>query len=542
MTLRIGLCFANRPAVANANLGFAIVRQLVSTFGSDALVDLRYAQPPKKPHRPLTNYDLLLFSVPFEGDYARLVHMLDQGGVEPLWANRGSGPLIVVGGFAPTLNPEPLAQIADLICIGDAEDLLPDLAETIAPLVRAGARHAEILDAATEVEGVYVPRHYSFEFADDGHITAINNSISGEPAKTVQRRFASNLNLSSAPVIADDEIFAGCAVVEASRGCLWGCRFCAAGYAQRPYREHSAETLWPRVKQALGQKPRIGLVGADIGDLSYLDQLAQQIHSAGGTLTPAALRADAIDAPLAKALVASGKKTATLAPETASQRLRTLINKHLDDNTLMQAVERLASAGIENLRLYFMMGLPTEEERDIDALVELALRCRDTLLQHGRTKGRVGKLFLSVTPFVPKPGTPFQWQPFADPIQLRRSSQQLRRALARQPNIQIKIEPIARAQEQAILSRADRRLGGLLLNASRSDLPLRQVLLEQSSITRGPLGGFAQNAILPWQLVNHGPGRDFLWREWQRALAGKTTPPCDLKKCVSCGIACGKAR
>lgn len=541
MTLRVALCYPNRPAVGRSNLGFNIVRELLGTLGQPLVIEERFVGRQRRDQRPLSQFELIVCSIPFEGDYPRLVEWLVANDVEPRATRRPDGPLLLIGGMAPTLNPEPLALIADLIAIGDAEPLLPELTSTIGPLLRARARRDQVLAAASEVAGVYLPELLRFEFGANGRIDGIASAQPGTALPLVQRRWNPDLDLrpGTAPVIADDEIFAGCAVVEATRGCLWGCRFCAAGFVQRPFRQRRLQSLWPDVERGLALRRRVGLIGADLGDLSELHALVERIHAAGGTMAPSALRASAVDATLARALAASGKKLATLAPEAGSDRLRRLINKPVSDDQLLAAVDALASAGIESVRLYFLIGLPTETDDDVAAIAALGQRVRERLMQHGQLRGRVGGVTLSVTPFVPKPATPFQWEPFCDLATLRAKVQLLKHACSGLANFEIKVEPLAATVEQAVLARADRRVGELLIAAAEQQRPLRQLLDDNPAISGPALAGFAEGALLPWQQVDHGVGRDFLWRERQRALAGRITPPCDLERCNACALKCG---
>ncbi|MFH1811535.1 MAG: radical SAM protein [Pseudomonadota bacterium] len=541
MSLRIALCYANRPAVGHTNLGFALVRSLLEAE-SDCLVTEHFLTRERTPGRLLRQQDLVVASVPFEGDYQNLVKLLVDGEVEPLARRRTLGPLVLVGGMAPTLNPEPLAEIADLLAIGDAEGLLPELAQQLFPLLRSGADRTALLEAASEIAGVYLPARYGFEFGEDGSVESIQDLWGARVPALVPRRWIKTLESGPGPLVSDEEIFAGCAVVEATRGCLWGCRFCAAGFVQRPYRERALEPLWEDVQQALALRPRVGLVGADLGDHSSLRELAARIHQAGATLTPSALRATAVDEELARALAWSGKKTATLAPEAGSERLRYSINKQIDDAALLLAVDRLAAAGIESIRLYFLLGLPGEQDSDVEAIADLALACRQHLLEGARQHGRVGRLTLSVTPFVPKPATPFQWEPFIDDRILRRRARLLRKRLDRVDNLELRIDSANQAREQAILSRGDRRLGPLLVQAVSSGRDLLEILLEHPEVTAQTLGGFAEDSILPWQQVDHGVGRAFLLRERRRALQGTITPPCDLATCSACELRCARTQ
>ena len=546
MALRVALCFANSPAVARSNLGFQRLIQLFAHIGQRENIETeqRFAFGEKKKQRPLYQYDALFFSVPFEGDDVNLVKMLFANDLEPLAARRAWGPLIIAGGMAVTLNPEPLAEIIDIAAIGDAEVLLPDIIDRLFPLLRSGANLPQLLEAAQEIDGLYLPARYRFHFDDDGGISGIEDLWTHEAPAPIKRQWVEQLQRDAQPVISNEEIFGGAAVIEASRGCLWGCRFCAAGYVQRPYRERDLEQLWQASQAALALKPRVGLIGADIGDLGCLHPLVERIHQAGGNMTPSALRATAVDDKLARALAVSGKKTATIAAECGTDRLRDIINKQMHNDDILRAVDRLADAGIESLRMYFMIGFPMEQDADIDGIVELSLACRDRLIAGSRQHGRVGKVTLSVNPFIPKPGTPFQWEPFAALPELKRKVKRLRRAVQGQDNLEIKIESVQQAWEQSILARADRRLGPLMVETLRGKKGaaaalLRDALRRGPTLNTKPLQGFALDDILPWQLVEHGVGSAFLRRERQRALAHKTTPMCTLERCRACAIDCG---
>lgn len=546
MALRVALCFANGPVVARSNLGFQGLVQLFSQI-ENIETEQRFAFGEKKKLRPMYQYDVLFFSVPFEGDDVNLVKMLFANDLEPLAAKRAWGPLIIAGGMAITLNPEPLAEIIDIAAIGDAEVLLPPIIETLFPLLRSGAGINPLLEAAREIPGLYLPARYRFHFAEDSGISGISgieDLWSSQDPVPVRRQWAKQLQGDAEAVISHEEIFSGAAVIEASRGCLWGCRFCAAGYVQRPYRERDLEQLWQASQAALRIRPRVGLIGADIGDLGCLHPLVERIHQAGGNMTPSALRATAVDDKLAQALAISGKKTATIAAECGTDRLREIINKQMLNDDILLAVDRLAEAGIESLRLYFMIGFPMEEDADLDGIVELSLACRDRLIAGARQHGRVGRVTLSVNPFIPKPGTPFQWEAFASTTSLKRKVKMLRKAVQREDNLEIKIESVQEAWEQSILARADRRLGLLMVERLRGQHGkpaslLREALREQPALIHKPLAGFGLDDILPWQLVDHGIGVDFLRRERQRAHAHKTTPMCTLDRCRACAIDCG---
>ncbi len=548
--LAVALVYPNTYHQAMSNLGFLTVYQLLNSrddtlcerfFLPDAedLAEHRKTGYPLfslESGRALTDFDLIAFSVSFENDYLNLPTLFELARL-PLWREeRGERyPLLLCGGVCAFLNPEPLAEIMDLFAVGEAEPLLPDL---LAALQGAGQRaREELLAILAQVPGLYVPAFYAPQLAADGTIAAV--AVRPPAPARVARRWQAELDAGEARsfVLTEKTEFGDMVLTEISRGCSRGCRFCAAGFLFLPPRERSLENLQRQVTEGLCQRPKQGLVGAAVSDYPQIAELEGTILAAGGKVSVASLRIDALGEAEVEALVASGHRTVALAPEAGSQRLRDLINKNLDEAQILAAVQRLAAAGIPNLKLYFLLGLPGETDADIDELLALVTRVREVWLAEGKRRGRLGHITLSVNPFIPKPFTPFQWAAMPFEAELKARIGRLRRGIARLGNTEMHCESLRAATLQALLSRGDRRVGRILpeLAAGR---PLKAVCAE---------AGFdpaffvhrerPQQERFPWEVLDSGVKRDYLWQEYQRGLVLQLSPRCQAG-CRRCGV-CG---
>jgi radical SAM superfamily enzyme YgiQ (UPF0313 family) len=327
------------------------------------------------------------------------------------------------------------------------------------------------------------------------------------------------------------------ALTEISRGCSRGCRFCAAGFLYLPPRERNLEHLIDQVDQGLCHRDKVGLVGAAISDYSHIGELEGEILARGGKVSVASLRIDSLTLPEVEALRASGHRTVALAPEAGSQRMRNQINKNLTEDEILRAVRLLAENGIPNLKLYFLIGLPGEEEEDIAEMLELTGRIREIWVEAGKKQGRLGSITLSVNPFIPKPSTPLQWAPMEGGKSLERKMKVLRSAVARLPNTEVIFESPRAATVQAFLSRGDRRTARALPHlASGKNLKAacRETGLEAEFYVTRERG---EDEVFPWEILDSGVDREYLWQEFQRGLQGKLTPRC-MQGCQRCGV-CG---
>ena len=475
---RIALAFPNRYAVGMSNLGFQYVYEALNGF--ETVVCERVFYPEREDlamvrqvpggllsvesQKPLLDFHLVAFSVPFENDYANLVEMLQLAGIPARARDRTAAhPLVAGGGVALFLNPEPLAPCLDFIFAGEAEPMLPEFIDFWRQFENSSAARSEILiEMGKTVAGIYVPSFYEPLFNSDGTLNSTYPLAgSGLPEKVVCRRtdLEKNPPCRTAVLTADTE-FSDVLLLEIGKGCGRGCRFCAAGFVYRPVRFHGSDKLIraaglpdPAKKEKLSGVKRIGLVSAAVSDHPEVVDLCSSLLERGGSLSFSSLRADALDAQILSALESSGHQAVAIAPEAGSERLRRVINKHLSQDSIYRAAEILAQKGILNIKLYFMIGLPTETAEDLDAIVELTKGIRHHVLSASHGKTRLGVITLSVNSFVPKPFTPFQWTVFAGVDELKEKANWLKKTLRKEANIRVHFDLPKWAYVQALLSR-----------------------------------------------------------------------------------------
>ncbi|MBN1140465.1 MAG: radical SAM protein [Deltaproteobacteria bacterium] len=482
--------------------------------------------------RPLADFDLICFSISFENDYLNLPRLFDLGRL-PLFASERDErhPLVVCGGVTAFLNPEPLAEIMDLFAVGEGEVLLPDLLEALLE----GGDKEQLLARLARRGGFYVPRYYRMVYREDGALAACEPR-DGVPPR-VKRRWLRDLNDASCRTVlfCRDSEFAAMGLIEISRGCGRGCRFCAAGHIYLPPRERRPEVLAQELDALLPFRAKFGLIAAAVSDYPYLTELFEEIEQRGGSFSVSSVRADSLDRDLLRRLVACGHRTLTLAPEAGSARLRNVINKGLDEEQILDCVATATREGIINLKLYFLIGLPTETDADIEALNRLVEKIHGVWMAEGKKLGRLGNLTLSVNPFIPKPFTPFQWEGMATLPVLKERSRSIRAFVGRLSGVEVFFESLRAAELQAFLSRGDRRVGRVLVPLSRGE-NLRQACrgagLEPDFFIRRERG---EGELFPWEVIDSGLTRDYLWREYRKGLRGERSPPCS-GSCRECGV------
>jgi radical SAM superfamily enzyme YgiQ (UPF0313 family) len=546
--LGVALVYPNAERLAMANLGYHAVYRLFNDDPGTRCERVFLPEdggPPRSVESgtPLGQFDVVAFSLSFEDDFIHLLELLDRAGLPLRAADRDQRhPLVVAGGIAMQINPEPVAPFLDAVLIGEGEELVPPFLAWLGG--HAGRPRAGLLRELAGLPGAYVPGCYEVEYADTraaaGWVTRFT-PLDGAPERVVRRYVADLSRVATSRVIESPQAqFGDLFLTEVARGCLWGCRFCAAGFVQRPYREVDLETLRTEVKKGIAAGQRVGLVGPDTSDYSGLDPLTCFIGEQGGSFSPSSLRVDAITPLLAGRMAAGGERSITLAPEAGTPRMREVINKDFSDDRIVQAAADALASGMQHVKLYFMCGLPTETDDDVLGMARLAIRIREEVMApRAKVTKRMGRITLSVNPFVPKPWTPFQWQPMHDRRCLEGKRKLLEREL-RPLGIDVDFMSPREAALQALFSRGDRRCADLLELAHREfegdvGRALRRWPHDPDFFV---LREAAVEERLPWDFIDHGLTKAFLAREQRRGLGARITPRCEVESCRACGLAC----
>jgi radical SAM superfamily enzyme YgiQ (UPF0313 family) len=563
--IRLCVIYPNVYRLGMANLGFQAVYHI---FESDPRVAADRAFLPDSDERdqiratgerilsfergePLASFDVIAFSVSFETDYLNLITILRMSGIPITRAERSGRnyPLIIAGGSAVFLNPEPIADFIDLFLIGEGEEMVP---EFIARFRESGELAGPArLRALAEVEGAYLPDYFTPVYDDLNRLVRIDYSGPGLPR--VSRRLIHDLDRfnTSSLILTEESVFGDMYLVEASRGCQWGCRFCAAGFMYRPIRYRSPDLLKAEAERGLAHRNTIGLVGAEMASVPGVADIAASVADSGGRLSPSSLKADCISPSLAAALARNGNRSVTVAPEAGSERMRKVINKNLTEPEILNAAEMMMGEGVENLKCYFMLGLPEEADEDVVAIADLVGKIVARAHEHRR---RIGHVTVSLNPFVPKPWTPFQWDAMREPQELKRKMALVRSHLMRlDAGVELNAESPREAYFQTLVSRGDRRVGGILarLSMENRESPgeiwqgLKTIQREMENRGGASPGlidpdffvtrDYARNEILPWDFIDHHIEKWFLASERKKAHYAHQTKPCDVTRCTVCG-------
>jgi radical SAM superfamily enzyme YgiQ (UPF0313 family) len=540
--LRVALAFPNTYFVGMSNLGLQTVYTLFNA--DDRVVCERVFLPPKQDlaalragrtplvtiesQTPVRDFDVLAFSVSFEWDYTNVVAMLRLSGIEPRAAHRHPlDPLIVIGGAVTFVNPEPLAPFADVIAAGEAERLVPDLVGAFAE-ESAGDR-ARLLERLAGRRGFYVPSLYDVLYDGPGRIGSIvPRTGTGAPAivRKAAVKTTDRLDPPSTSIFTPDTEFGSRLLVEVVRGCANLCRFCWAGYNYLPVRPFPADRI---LEIAAARRPfasRVGLVSIALCDHPEIERILNGLVDMRYGISPASLRLDDLTEPIVSLLVRSGERSITIAPETGSDRLRRVINKTVTNDEILDRADVIFRSGIENLKLYYMIGLPTETDEDLVAIRDLTLQIRDVMLRHARARGGVGRIVASVNPLIPKPGTTFQWMPMLDAAAIDRTIGRLRALTSGIDNVYFNIKSERHSFYQGLLSLGDRRVADVIELAEINGQQWRQATAEAGlDADAYLLRDRSHDAFLPWQIIDGGMKTSFFRDELDKSLRAEWTLP-----------------
>jgi len=536
--LRVVLAFPNTYYVGMSNLGVQTVHHLFNL--EDGVSCERVFLPPKQELRallssrtplvtldtqtPVSDFDVLAFTVSFEWDYVNILTMMRLAGM-PVYASERTDrhPLVVLGGAVTFLNPEPLAPFVDVVTAGEGEALIPPLVSAVSATDRRSA-----LRRLATLPGFYVPTLYRVSYDDKGVV---------KPYQATEREVP--LFVPKAAVKTIDDIDPPCTriftpqtafgsrfLIEVVRGCAKLCRFCWAGYNYLPVRAFSTDRILSLAESAKPHANRVGLVSIALCDHPDIEEILERLLALDYTVSPASLRLDDLTPQIVQLLHQSGERTVTIAPETGSDRLRRVINKVVTNAQILDKADLIFSSGIENLKLYFMLGLPTETDEDLVAIRDLVVQLRDRMLKYARRRGRPGRIVGSVNPLVPKPGTSYQWLPMTSPAIVASRTKRLKGLLSGLDHVYLSIKSERQSFYQALLSLGDRRVAPVIDAAAQNGGDWRRAA--ETADVDPEFWVFrdrSQDEVLPWDIIDGGIKAEFFRSEFLKSMRAEPTLP-----------------
>lgn len=537
----MALAFPNTYFVGMSNLGLQTVYSLFNA--DDRVVCERVFLPPKgasgdharreplvtlESGTPVGRFDVFAFSVSFEWDYVNVVSMLRMAGIEPRAARRTRhDPFIIVGGAVTFVNPEPLAPFADLIAAGEGELLVPAIVDAVE---ETGLRDREALLATLATRrGCYVPSLYDVTYDGPGRVAAIAPKPGSRAPAVVGKAAVKTTERLDPPhtrVFTPDTEFGSRLLIEVVRGCANLCRFCWAGYNYLPVRPFPTDRILEIAEAARPHATRVGLVSIALCDHPDIVPMLEKLHAMGYGISPASLRLDDLTEPIVALLKASGERSITIAPETGSDRLRRVINKTFTNEQLLDKADLIFRMGIENLKLYYMLGLPGETDEDLVAIRDVTLAIRDRMQAHARERGTVGRLVASVNPLVPKPGTAYQWLPMTRADVIEEKTARLRALVAGVDNVYFNIKSERHSFYQGLLSLGDRRVADVIERVEANGGNWRAAVADAGLDADAYLyRDRTADAFLPWQIIDGGVKTDFFKAELEKSHRAEWTLP-----------------